>query len=76
MPAARPSGSWYYHQGGRPCGPVSAERLQELLSEGRVRPRQAVWRQSGPRLLFTHAATAAGGPGEDAPPPAPGPGPA
>ena len=72
MRAAWPFEGWYYRQDGRPFGPVSAGRLRELLTGGRLRPHQAVWRQSGPGLLFVHAAAAAGGPAGHSPPPAPG----
>jgi hypothetical protein len=52
------SAGWYYKQDGQTCGPVSIE-LQELLTTGRLQPRQVVWKQGARRLLFVHAATAA-----------------
>ena len=51
---------WFYKQAGEKFGPVSAERLKELLDAGLLQPRQAVWKQSSHSLLFIHAATAAG----------------
>jgi hypothetical protein len=58
---AWPSGAWYYRQAGEACGPVSAERLKELLAAGQLRAGQAVWRRSRERLLFVQAARAASG---------------
>jgi hypothetical protein len=52
---------WFYKQAGQTCGPVSSERLKELLEAGLLQPRQAVWTQGSDGLLFVHAATAAAG---------------
>jgi hypothetical protein len=56
-----PSEGWFYKQAGEMCGPVSAERLKELLGVGLLQARQAVWREVSHGLLFVHAATAASG---------------
>jgi GYF domain 2 len=56
-----PSEGWFYKRAGETCGPVSAERLQELLTGGLLQPRQAVWQKGSHGLLFVHAATAASG---------------
>jgi hypothetical protein len=63
------SEGWFYKQSGETCGPVSAERLKELLAVGLLRPRQAVWQRSGHDMLFIAAATAASGAAGDGPPP-------
>jgi hypothetical protein len=64
------SEGWYYRQAGRTFGPVSTDQLTDFVSRGRLRPRQAVWRQGNDSLVFVHAATAAGGTkGAFAPPP-------
>ena len=65
----RPSEGWFYKQAGETCGPVSAERLKELLAVGLLQPRQAVWQRSGQGVLFVHAATAAAGATGDGFPP-------
>jgi hypothetical protein len=57
----RPFEGWYYRQDGRAFGPVPTGRLKDLLTAGRLRPRQAVWRRNGDDLHFIHAATAAFG---------------
>jgi hypothetical protein len=61
MRTAGSSDGWYYRQNGQVCGPVSAQQLQQLLTTGRLQPRQAVWIQGRQCLLFVHAATAAFG---------------
>jgi hypothetical protein len=53
-----PSEVWFYKQAGESFGPVSAERLKELLSAGQLQPRQAVWKRGHEGLLFVPAATA------------------
>ena len=60
---------WFYKQSGETCGPVSAERLKELLAVGLLQPRQAVWQKGGQGVLFVHAATAAAGATGDGFPP-------
>jgi len=35
-----PSEGWFYKQAGETFGPVSAERLQEMLGMGLLQPRQ------------------------------------
>jgi hypothetical protein len=50
---------WFYKQAGETLGPVSAERLKELLTLGLLRPGQAVWKNANQCVLFVHAATAA-----------------
>jgi hypothetical protein len=57
----RRSEGWYYRQDGQVFGPTPTGRLKDLLAAGRLRPRQAVWRRGGDRLLFVHATTAAFG---------------
>lgn len=49
---------WYFRQDGRPHGPVSTEKLKELLTGGHLQPRQAVWQRRTDHLRFVHAATA------------------
>ena len=49
---------WYFRQDGQPHGPVSTEKLKELLSVGNLQPRQAVWKRGNDGLHFVHAATA------------------
>jgi hypothetical protein len=65
MPSVRqeelPAPGWYYKQDGRSAGPVSTDRLRELLTTGQLQPRQAVWKQGGHGLLFVHAVRAAWG---------------
>jgi len=51
---------WFYKQAGEKFGPVSTERLKELLDMGLLQPRQAVWKKDSQSLHFVHAATAAG----------------
>jgi hypothetical protein len=63
---AWPSGAWYHRQAGEACGPVSAERLKELLAAGQLRAGQAVWRRYRECLLFLQAARAASGAAGDA----------
>ena len=53
------SEGWYYRQNGQAHGPVSTDTLKELLTLGRLQPRQAVWQRETDRLVFVHAATAA-----------------
>jgi hypothetical protein len=55
------SAGWYYKHNAQMCGPFPPEQLQELLTTGRLQPRQAVWRQDRQRLLFVQAGTAAVG---------------
>jgi hypothetical protein len=62
---------WYYRQGGQVFGPVPTGRLKDLLAAGRLRPRQAVWRQGGDGLLFVQAGTAAFGTVAPSCPPSP-----
>jgi len=50
---------WYFRSGPETVGPVSTAELRELLSSGRVAPRQAVWQRRPQACLFVHAATAA-----------------
>ncbi len=64
------SDGWFYRHSGEACGPVSAERLRELLGVGLLQPRQAVWQRGGDGLLFVHAATAASGAAGGGSPPA------
>jgi GYF domain 2 len=52
---------WYYRQDGEAFGPISTEKLKELLVAGRLRPRQAVWMMGNHSLFFIHAETAASG---------------
>jgi len=52
------SEGWFYKQAGVKFGPVSTERLQELLDMGLLQPRQAVWKKDSHSLHFVHAATA------------------
>jgi hypothetical protein len=56
-----PSRGWFYKQAGETLGPVSGQRLRELLGLGLLRPRQAVWAREGQDLLFVPAAAAASG---------------
>jgi hypothetical protein len=56
-----PAEGGFYKQAGETCGPVSAERLRELLSGGLLQPRQAVWQKGRHSLFFVPAATAASG---------------
>jgi hypothetical protein len=68
---------WFYKRAGETFGPVSAERLHELLSAGLVQPREAVWRRHGQGHLFVQAARAASGSARDgSQPPGPEPTPA
>jgi uncharacterized protein DUF4339 len=55
----RPSEGWFYKQAGVTFGPVSTERLKELLTVGLLQPRQAVWKKSSQSLLIVQATTAA-----------------
>jgi hypothetical protein len=45
MPPAIPpqTGSWYYEQDGRERGPVSEERMRELIRTGELESRDMVW---------------------------------
>ena len=52
---------WFYKQAGERCGPVSVERLKELLAAGLLQPRQVVWQRGSDGLFFLPAATAAFG---------------
>ncbi len=62
------SEGWFYRQAGQICGPVSQDRLRELLGAGRLSPRQAVWQRGALRLFFVHADTVAcAGSGESQP---------
>jgi hypothetical protein len=71
------SEGWFYKRAGETFGPVSAERLQELLAAGLLPPREAVWRRHGQGHLFVHAARAASGSaGDGLQPPRPEPTPA
>src|SRR5439155_5256036 len=36
---------WYYAAGGRQCGPVSSEQLEELIRSGQVVSNALVWRE-------------------------------
>jgi hypothetical protein len=55
------SKGWFYREAGEAVGPVSAERLKELLDGGQLGPHQTVWRRGEHYVLFIHAAKAAGG---------------
>jgi hypothetical protein len=58
--------AWFYKQNGESNGPVSRQQLRELVTLGKVQPRQAVWTQSSQTLFFVCAATVAFSPGSDA----------
>ena len=60
------SEGWFYKQNGERVGPVSRQQLRELVTSGRIQPRQAVWQQSTQELFFAWAATVAFGTGSKA----------
>lgn len=64
----RPAEGWFDKQSGETCGPVSAQRLKELLAVALLRHRQAVWQRGSQGVLFLQAATAAAGATGDGPP--------
>lgn len=46
-PAAAPAApkDWYYHQGGKPCGPISWAELKRMAVEGDLSDEDPVWRE-------------------------------
>jgi hypothetical protein len=47
---------WFYRSAGREDGPLSSEAIREMISLGKIEPRQAVWNREGDRLTFVRAA--------------------
>jgi hypothetical protein len=53
-------GGWDANRDGQTFGPVAAGGRREVRAAEQVRPRQALWQQVGPSLIFVPPATAAG----------------
>src|SRR5437868_5494182 len=48
---------WFYRRDGQQCGPVSAERIRELLLAGDLQANQAIWRRNEENLRYVRADT-------------------
>ncbi|RYD40521.1 MAG: DUF4190 domain-containing protein [Verrucomicrobiaceae bacterium] len=52
---------WYYGEAGLQAGPVSEERLGELIASGRIGPATLLWREGMPHWLPLAHVSAQGG---------------
>jgi hypothetical protein len=51
---------WFYRQDGQECGPVSEERIIELLASGVMRPEQPVSKRDEEFLVYIRAESLSG----------------
>lgn len=52
---------WYYGEAGLQAGPVSEDRLGELIASGRIGPATLLWREGMPHWLPLSHVSAQGG---------------
>ena len=52
-----PNDGWYCKLDGQTFGPLSRAEVQELLTMGRLGPRQVMWNRGPQRLLYLRADT-------------------